>query len=465
MAGGRYSRPGVQGRPAAARRTSALTATAVPEARDEEGAAEPGRRVPRFWTWLGVVVLGGLVLRVVYVWGVADPDGFGDPLFYHLQANFLADGKGFSEPFTWRDTGRYIPTAVHPPLYPMILAITSVFGYDGFLAHKLVSAVIGALAVGAIGLVGRAAGGPRVGIVAAVLAAVYPNFFVLDGTLLSEGLFVLTIAGATLAGYRLLRSPTVGAAVVLGVAFGLAALTRGEAVLLVPLLALPVAFLAGRMSLGRRLVLVGVVGVAMLATIAPWAIRNAARFEKPVLLSTNSEEVLAFSNCESTYGGYAFGFWDFSCHFGEPTGDESERAGYWRRQGLDYAREHLSRVPAVVAARVGRVWDVYRPTQNRVFSQLDGRTPGWARAGQVTYWAVAALATAGAVVLWRRRPALLVPLGAQVVLVTVTAAYAYGATRFRVPGEVALVVLAAVALEAAGRGVLDRSHRRRAAKG
>jgi hypothetical protein len=113
----------------------------------------------------------------------------------------------------------------------------------------------------------------------------------------------------------------------------------------------------------------------------------------------------------------------------------------------------------VVAARVGRVWDVYRPAQNRTYSILDGRTEGYATLGQWSYWVVLALAAPGAVVLWRRRPALLVPLGALIVLVTVTAAYAYGATRFRVPGEVALIVLAAVALEAGWRKVTARRHR------
>ncbi len=405
-------------------------------------------------------MLVGLAVRIVYVTTVPEDPTGGDPLFYHLQANLLADGKGFSEPFLWLDTGRLVPTAVHPPLYTLVLATSSVLGFDGFLAHKLVSALVGALAVGAVGLVGREVAGPRAGLVAAALTAVYPNFFVLDGTLLSEGLFVLTMALATLASYRLLRSPTVAAAAVFGVALGLAALTRGEAVLLVPLVGVPIVFLAGRMTLVRRLVLIGVVGLATLATLAPWAVRNSARFERPVLLSTNSEEVLAFANCENTYGGYFFGFWDYTCHFGDPEGDETERALYWREQGLDYARDHADRLPAVVAARVGRVWDVFRPSQNRIFSILDGRTLGWARTGQYAYWALLPLAAIGAVILWRRRPALLVPLVGQIVLVTLTAAYAYGATRFRVPGEVALLVLAAVALDAAWQRVGDRLHRR-----
>jgi hypothetical protein len=52
--------------------------------------------------------------------------------------------------------------------------------------------------------------------------------------------------------------------------------------------------------------------------------------------------------------------------------------------------------------------------------------------------------------LWRRRETLVV-LAAPFVLVTLTAALAYGATRFRMPAEVALVVLAAVGADALAR--------------
>jgi predicted metalloprotease len=47
----------------------------------------------------------------------------------------------------------------------------------------------------------------------------------------------------------------------------------------------------------------------------------------------------------------------------------------------------------------------------------------------------------------RRRQVPITPLVAQFVIVTVTAAAIYGITRFRVPAEVSLVVLAAVAFD------------------
>ena len=63
------------------------------------------------------------------------------------------------------------------------------------------------------------------------------------------------------------------------------------------------------------------------------------------------------------------------------------------------------------------------------------------------YWLVVPFAVIGSVLLYRRRVTL-IPLFAQVLMVTFVAASAYGAVRFRIPAEVALIALAAVALDA-----------------
>src|SRR6185295_8747553 len=52
----------------------------------------------RFWWLLGAIALVAFGVRVWYVLTLArrNPTG-GDPFYYHVQANLLADGKGFSE--------------------------------------------------------------------------------------------------------------------------------------------------------------------------------------------------------------------------------------------------------------------------------------------------------------------------------------------------------------------------------
>ena len=67
--------------------------------------------------------------------------------------------------------------------------------------------------------------------------------------------------------------------------------------------------------------------------------------------------------------------------------------------------------------------------------------------GLALYYVTLPLAVVGAVWLYRRQVTL-VPLLAPMLVITVTAALAFGTTRYRIPADVALVVLAGVGLAA-----------------
>jgi hypothetical protein len=100
--------------------------------------------------------------------------------------------------------------------------------------------------------------------------------------------------------------------------------------------------------------------------------------------------------------------------------------------------------------RIARVWQVYGTLQDAAVAADDGR-PTWGnRVGLAAYAVAVPLAVAGGLVLHRRRVSLL-PLVAQVVLVSLTAAVVWGAIRFRAPAEVVLMVLAGVTLDRYGR--------------
>ena len=411
-------------------------------------AQPPGRR---FGWRLGLIAVGALALRLATLVTTArrNPTG-GDPVYYHVQANLLAAGHGFAEPFRWLRDGRVVASAVHPPLWSLVLASSSLFGGTSLLAHKVVACLVGTATVVVVGWAAREIGGARVGLIAAGLAALYPELWVIDGTLMPEGLAALTGALVVLTTYRFWHRPAAGRAAVLGAAIGVAALARGEDLLLLAIVAVPAVVVVARRS-ATPAATTAVWTIALLASaaavVAPWSIRNAVTFSKPVPISVNSEEVLANANCDQTWHGSLLGFWAIDCYRGNPSGDESQRAAYWRTEGLDYVRAHLSRLPVVVAARVGRVWDLYRPWENARLSTVEGRNLWVARAGLICYYLLLPLAAFGALTL-RRRGVPLLPLSGMIILVTVTAIYAYGATRFRIPSEIALVVLAAVALDA-----------------
>jgi 4-amino-4-deoxy-L-arabinose transferase-like glycosyltransferase len=409
-----------------------------------------------FWPTLGVVVLLGLAWRIFYVTVIGTPDGTGgDPFYYHAQANLLANGHGFADPFGWQLNHHLIrPTAQHPPLYTIALSIVSLFGGESYMAHKIASGVIGAGTILVIGLVGRRIGGPRAGVIAAVIAAAYPNFWLVDGVVLSEDLFALTIGLTILAAYRFRDRPDVLSACFVGATIALASLVRGEAVMLGVFLAIPLMLLTKTIPFPRRAVLLVVAGVACVVVLAPWVYRNVTAFEEPVTLSTNSYGVLAVAICDQTYHGELLGFCYFNCDPGSK-GDESQRAIASRDRGLRSIRDHKGRVPVVVAARLGRVWEVFRPWQNASFTQFEGRPLWGARAGLFSYYALALLAIPG---FWfaHKRRLTLIPLIAQLVLVCAIAAYAYGSVRFRLPAEVVLVALAALTIDTGIRRVTNR---------
>jgi hypothetical protein len=80
------------------------------------------------------------------------------------------------------------------------------------------------------------------------------------------------------------------------------------------------------------------------------------------------------------------------------------------------------------------------------YNEGEGREQWASWIGFASFWVMVPFAVAGGIALRRRRVPL-TPLVAQFVMVTVTAVAIYGLVRFRVPAEVALVVLAAVGVD------------------
>lgn len=388
-----------------------------------------------------------LGLRLVYGLAIAGADPLlGDGLEFNRLAAQLADGHGYIQPGPFEDSGRSLPTADKPPLYPFVVALFMLAAGDAWQVQQVAGALIGTATVAAIALLGRRVGGDRVGLIAGAIAAVHPLLIAADGSLRSETLYALLVALVLVAAYRLLDRPTIGRAAVAGAAIGLATLTRSEAVALLVLLILPMGWLAG--GRGPSLRLTGVAALACVVVLAPWLVRTWTAFDRPVFVSTNSGGLLAGANCDRTYHGDFIGQWAFECLAPPRSENEAEVSAELARDGLEYARDHAGRLPVVVAVRVLRTWELYRPRQQWHFEAFfEGRDRQVEKAGVAFYFLLLPLGAAGALAL-RRRGEPLRALAAPLVLVTFVSAAAYGFTRFRVGAEPALVVLAAVGLAA-----------------
>jgi 4-amino-4-deoxy-L-arabinose transferase-like glycosyltransferase len=383
---------------------------------------------PGFARWLAAIAAAGLAVRLLYILAITPHlRGLGDATYYHELANALGDGRDFVNPTNGT------ATALHPPLFPLLLALPSALGLDSYQAHRVVVALIGTATVVGVGFLARHVAGERVGLIAAGLAAASPVLISADGAVMSETLLGLLVVLCALAAYRLRDKPSTRRAALLGVLIGLATLTRGEAILLLPLLLL---FSATR---GKWLAVV----VACAVTLAPWTIRNLTTFDKPVPISTNEGNLIAGANCDSTYHGRDIGSWDYRCVKPGPPEDESATGARLRSDGLDYAKDHAGRIPLVLVARLGRTFELFQPI--RQAQQAEGRAEGLEIAGAVFFFLLVPPAAYGAILLRRRGKALTPLLALFAVPIAATIA-GYGVPRFRHPADVALIVLAAVAV-------------------
>ncbi len=433
---------------------------------------------------LVVVFAGvGLVIRILAVtswypscpvpkvFGEKPPEGcfqnynWGDAFYFTTQGKLLADGHGFVNAPSWflhRTKNPAIPEdlpgAGHPPLYTVFLAGLYKAGIDNPGDQRLVFPFVGAIGVVLIGAAAwKVAGrrGPVVGPVAAAIAATYPMLWINDFRYLSESIYIPIVALLVMALYRFARAPGFANAALVGVTLALAVLTRGEGFFILAFTVPPLLWGMRDRPWKHRLALGGTAAGVMVALMAPWIVYNLTRFEEPVIVTSGTGMVLLHGSCDEACYGDAVGYYSFTCADAlKPYENQmlifyEEHADVVARQlAVDYLTEHAARYPVVALARVGRMWDLYAPFQNVAFNdRLEGRGYYPSLIGLWYFWVLLAPAAYGAVVL-RRRGIAISPLLGLAVAVTLTAAASFGVTRYRVPAEVSLVILAAVGFDA-----------------
>lgn len=399
---------------------------------------------PRRALWLAVGL--GALVRVVYFatkWN--SPLLLNDSLYYAGQAKQLLQGIWFREIFFPEHPG-----AEHGPLTSLLMAPLSV-GDHFYRWQRIVTVVTGVVLVWVIGRLAEDLAGRRVGVVAAVVAACYPNLWMNDGLVMSESVSMLCVGLSSWAAWRCGEAAdgrsAWRAAGLLGLAAGAGALARSELVLLVPLLAAWALVARRRRGLAWRPVLVVLAAAALV--VLPWVTFNVVRFERPVLLTTNDGPTWLGANCDAMYRGGDAGGWTIDCVVADPEyrveDEPSVRSARQRAVAVRYVREHLDELPRVVVLRVARTLDLYG-LSDLVHQDVGEERPEWASwAGIVSFWVLSVLAVLGVRRLRRRAWSLLL---LPVALVLMTTILFYGGHRIRSTAEPSLVVLAAVGMVA-----------------
>jgi 4-amino-4-deoxy-L-arabinose transferase-like glycosyltransferase len=417
-------------------------------------------RSSRGFAWaLAAVAVIGFGVRLAYILIERSGTGLnpaigvvgGDAFFYSKGAWLLPD-HGFISPEIFQTTGRTVQSAEHPPMYLLWLGLPSFFYVVSAVAQMVWSAVLGTGTIVLVGLLGREVRDATTGIVAAALAALYPNVWSHDGFLTSETMALFTVTLTLLLAYRYRRAPSPWRAAALGFACALATLSRAELALLFVLVVLPIVWSTRQPQAASRWRPLVVAGVAGLVPIAPWLIFNAVRFDEPVYLSTGFGVTLASANCDFTYHAPYTGYWNMECaqRIREsqltPDLDQSEQDPIFRREALDYVGDNLDRLPTVVLARWGRISTLWNPWQQAELDQFpEGREEWVANTALIMWFVLLPLAIAGVFVL-RARGTPVYPLLALPVTVWVAITLTFATNRYRATMETVVCVLAACAL-------------------
>ena len=240
------------------------------------------------------VIVVGLALRLLFAFGYwTDKPLTHDEREYLTLADSLAAGEGFRYPPASDDDFTAPQRFGRAPGYPAFLALMGVPGESPQdvsstpARGKIAQSLIGAAAVGLIGLLAARLGGGSAGVTAAWLAAAYPPLvwmcaYVLSETLYSFGaLLCALLFGLAVDGSR--PDLTTRRAILIAVAGGILA---GLTILVRPVMLFFIG-LAALWAVRRRapyFTLAFVLGVALV--ISPWTIRNFNEHGRFVLVAS-----------------------------------------------------------------------------------------------------------------------------------------------------------------------------------
>lgn len=249
-----------------------------------------------------------------------------DADFYFRGAKSMADGNGYSHPFT----ADHAPTAFHPVGYPWLLSHvwqllrldtgacdTSAWpAFEGcgamLQAGQLTNLLLATMNIGLVFALGTLLKNARTGLLAAALYTLIPSRFFYTSALMSEEAFVTAILLALIAVAASVRYPRwfYATAVGFGLAVGAATYIRPLGIVL---LVLPLLLVFSHVVTPRRLVVYTLLAAVLAgALILPWEVRNQREMGGPSLLISNNGGINLWIGCHLNSSGNldASGHWE-----------------------------------------------------------------------------------------------------------------------------------------------------------
>ncbi|MBN2355494.1 glycosyltransferase family 39 protein [candidate division KSB1 bacterium] len=278
----------------------------------------------RYYGTPACILLIAALLRLFFIFQLPEHVQWSDEENNLHIAENVASGKGY----VLKD-GK--PTAIKPPGYPLLLAVTRLLGGETLLHIRLLQVFISVLTILLAGIMTGQLFDYRTALLAMVGFSIYPYFIYLPGTILATGLFCALVLFGMWLYYKALSTNNNNYLMVSGFVWGVAALTVSTAVVLAFVLILwqlRNSFRRPRAALSPALFV-----IAFLMVTVPWMVRN--------------NQSVGIINLASN-GGY--NFWlgnnpgtDINNPSSVPTPDELQqrliRAGEERKQDAIFMQE------------------------------------------------------------------------------------------------------------------------------
>jgi 4-amino-4-deoxy-L-arabinose transferase-like glycosyltransferase len=189
---------------------------------ENERDTEQFRRAFRIALTLAVLAL---ILRLVWGGFVATTVE-NEGSYYARVGQNLAHGRGY---LGIREQGLQL---IYPPLFPLLIAAQNFIGVPADIAGRLISALAGAAFVLIAFFLAYRLYGIRVARIAAIIAAIHPLLVVFGAAVLTEMTYLALIWAGVYFVFRTHDQEKFSPALTAGILFGLAYLTRPEAMLL-----------------------------------------------------------------------------------------------------------------------------------------------------------------------------------------------------------------------------------------
>jgi len=235
--------------------------------------------------WLGLILLFALALRILILIAIEPTPLAGDEADYYQRAVRLASQGRMGGPGERAPANEFF-----------FAALFRLFGISPLVA-RLGNVVLSTASAIPIYALGRQLGGGRTGLVAALLAALYPNFVAYSHYLWAEPLYILlATSGLALLGSQLSR-PALWKSGASGLLFGAAALAR-EVGVVFPLLGAAWLYFVSRAEPGKAAAHSGLMIAAFAAVLLPWTLHLNAGREDFALVTRTSYMNLYIGNVE-----------------------------------------------------------------------------------------------------------------------------------------------------------------------